>query len=101
MAIEENAQDEIFHKSVPVTVNSHIKRLCANVFILGELSLCSFLDFVSNETNFNIPKNRITRGVTEDVISDRMKKKLGLHIKKGAKFLMELTRGSTNINAPE
>lgn len=91
-------QDKIFFKSVYTTVDSHIIWLCGNVFCHYDLSLCSFLEYVSNETNLNIKKNPNLKGVTKISTSDQTKEKIGLNIKEGVILMMKLTRGSVKFN---
>lgn len=69
------------------------------MFSLSDLSLCSFADYVSGDTNFHITKNQTTRDVISIGISDQIKEKVGLYLKEGVTLLMELTRRSSKFNA--
>lgn len=98
MAREIIGQDEIFHKSVHTTVDSHIKRLCANVFSLDNLSLCSFVEYVSNETCSNTTKHQVTRDVAKFGIGDQNNERVELYPKEGVTWLTKPTRGSAKFN---
>lgn len=77
IATENNVLEEKCHKRVHAIVDSHRKRPCANTPSLEGLSHCSFVDYVSDETNFNIPKSQIT-GIVKNVgISDQMRENSG------------------------
>lgn len=75
MTSEDNVHDEILHKSVHKTVDARIEQLCPNVFGLDDLSLCSFANYVGDETNINITTSQHTENVTEVGISAQMKEK--------------------------
>lgn len=99
IASEDRIQEGILHISVHANVDLHIQRLCANVFSLENLSLCSFVDRVSDETSSDITKDQIKRDFTNVYISDEMMKKVGLRINENVSLLTKTTRESTKFNA--
>lgn len=99
MADEKIVTEKIFDNSVNAIVDLHVTRLCVNVFSLDHISLCSFLDHVSDGTNLQITIEQIARDVTNVSVSDQMKKQVELHLKERVTLLMELTRGSNIFNA--
>lgn len=99
VAVYGNVQDKIFLKSVFKTVAERMKWLCANVFNLDDLSLCSFVDYVSDERNFKISRNQLTEDVTGIGIIDQKKGRVGFLLNESVTLLMELERESDTFNA--
>lgn len=66
--------------------------VCARTcLVLTNLSYCSFVDFMRNESGFLITRNQITRDVPKVGISNKMKIKIGLRLREGVTSLTERT----------
>lgn len=99
MGSEEIIPNGVFYKSGNAIVDSHIKELCADVSSFNDLSLCSFVDYASNETMIQNTMHLIMRHVKNAGISDQWKKDVCLHLGKGVTLSMGLTRDSARVNA--
>lgn len=98
LADDDILSEGTFHNSASEIVDSHIKRLCADVSSLNDISLCSFVDYVIDETNFHITIDQTMRDVTNSSFSKQIEKKLELHLTEGLTLLTELTRGPAMFN---